>query len=942
MSKKFLETFIGNQFYPHNDSFEVPRNSYFSNKIDLFDYQMDALENLKKLFIYINSTGSYDNYKNQISNEIVDSGIKLNNYNIKRGTTIKDKERFSLLSAFYNTEDNEIKASNFLNRAAFWMATGSGKTYVLLKSIEYLYNLMENNIIPKKDILLLLPKEQIITQFKEHIKDYNLNAEVPIDFIKLNKYSESKRNLTFLSGIDFYYYRSDLLRDQKSESIIDFKDYENDGNWYILMDEAHRGETGTSKLQDYVSIMSRKGFLFNFSATFTDEIDYITTLYNFNLEKFIKRGYGKNIFLSPSLFRFKDLIDEMNIRDKSKQVIKSLLTLALIKKSKNSDYYHNPLMVTLVNTVNTEDSDLLLFFEELEKVATGSIDEKLYLEAKEELFKDIKNGEFVFDTDVNEGVSLKNIVTRKDIINIDNQTLLKTVFNSNTYGKIEIIEGINGKEIALKLATSEKPFALIKIGDADKFKRDKLGSNYLSYKTIKNSDYFSNLNNFESPFNILLGSRSFYEGWDSNRPNVINLINIGGADAKKFVLQALGRGVRIEPVKGSRMRLDSNDINKNELLETLFVFSTDKNGVKTVLNSVESQKTDQLVNLSDSFSKNEPTIDLYLPVYKKIDNLQAKSKFAISKNTLDKLKKYFLEIPPHSFIVRFQSSINVYNYLKSAIKDDSLFMLNSSKEYHDIPNLMKRIIEFVNSKKEVFDGIKVVEDEIKHYEKIYADGLSDSELTEINDIIKKALDLTSEKEKELTEEFSQGHISRKDFIEQLDLTRGNYELFNISNHFYTPVMLSHDDKESHIKNIITEESEVAFIKSLNNNYKLTPNNWMFSYLNENTDEIYIPYFSPEENKYKKFYPDFLFWMERGDYYDLIFVDPKGTRHSDYQFKIDGYRELFTKKNTVKTFDYENKKVRVFLKLVTDNINTVSKEYQPYWISKDDFSFIYSD
>src|SRR5699024_2202767 len=118
-------------------------------KIDLFDYQMDALENLKKLFIYINSTGSYDNYKNQISNEIVDSGIKLDNYNIKRGTTIKDKERFSLLSAFYNTEDNEIKASNFLNRAAFWMATGSGKTYVLLKSIEYLYNLMENNIIPK-------------------------------------------------------------------------------------------------------------------------------------------------------------------------------------------------------------------------------------------------------------------------------------------------------------------------------------------------------------------------------------------------------------------------------------------------------------------------------------------------------------------------------------------------------------------------------------------------------------------------------------------------------------------------------------------------------------------------------------------------------------------------------------------------------------------------
>ena len=31
-----------------------------------------------------------------------------------------------------------------------------------------------------------------------------------------------------------------------------------------------------------------------------------------------------------------------------------------------------------------------------------------------------------------------------------------------------------------------------------------------------------------------MGSRAFYEGWDSNRPNVMNFINIGSRDAKKF------------------------------------------------------------------------------------------------------------------------------------------------------------------------------------------------------------------------------------------------------------------------------------------------------------------------------------------------------------------------------------------------------------------------
>ena len=37
----------------------------------------------------------------------------------------------------------------------------------------------------------------------------------------------------------------------------------------------------------------------------------------------------------------------------------------------------------------------------------------------------------------------------------------------------------------------------------------------------------------DSPFNILFGSRSFYEGWDSNRPNVMNFINIG-SEAKNL------------------------------------------------------------------------------------------------------------------------------------------------------------------------------------------------------------------------------------------------------------------------------------------------------------------------------------------------------------------------------------------------------------------------
>ena len=225
---------------------------------------------------------------------------------------------------------------------------------------------MEDGKLPKKDMLLLLPNENIISQFKELINNYNTSAKNSINLVKLDRYSERKRELTLLNEIDVYYYRSDLLRDMTSDSIIDFKDYENDGHWYIFLDEAHKGETGNSKIQDYISIMSRNGFLFNFSATFTDEIDYITTLYNFNLEKFITSGYGKNIFLPPSSFRFRKSKDELDDREKMLQVMKSILSLTLVKMQHSQSLYHNPLMVVLVNSINTQISDLLMF-DEIEK-----------------------------------------------------------------------------------------------------------------------------------------------------------------------------------------------------------------------------------------------------------------------------------------------------------------------------------------------------------------------------------------------------------------------------------------------------------------------------------------------------------------------------------------------------------------------------------------------
>ncbi|MCX7759547.1 MAG: restriction endonuclease subunit R, partial [bacterium] len=138
----------------------------------------------------------------------------------------------------------------------------------------------------------------------------------------------------------------------------------------------------------YYSILSRNGFLFNFSATFTDPIDFATCVFNFNLEKFIEQGYGKHIYISRS--DIANLNENRDFTDEQKQIIilKILLLHSFIKKAKLQvkDFYHYPLILTLVNSVNTEDSDLYLFFKEIEKIAIGNdLNEELLIKAKTEL-----------------------------------------------------------------------------------------------------------------------------------------------------------------------------------------------------------------------------------------------------------------------------------------------------------------------------------------------------------------------------------------------------------------------------------------------------------------------------------------------------------------------------------------------------------------------------
>ena len=156
-------------------------------------------------------------------------------------------------------ENPRIDFERLCNRMGFWMATGSGKTLVLVKLLEILHLLMRREEIPTCDVLMLTHREDLIDQFQRTIAEYNHAPDAPIhiELRELREYPEAKREapgglLGRDSTLRVFYYRSDNLSDEHKERIVDFRNYDNGGRWYVLLDEAHKGVAEGLQAQAYL------------------------------------------------------------------------------------------------------------------------------------------------------------------------------------------------------------------------------------------------------------------------------------------------------------------------------------------------------------------------------------------------------------------------------------------------------------------------------------------------------------------------------------------------------------------------------------------------------------------------------------------------------------------------------------------------------------------
>ena len=111
----------------------------------------------------------------------------------------------------YPAIDSKIPFSHFINRMSFWMATGSGKTLIIVKLIEFLGKLIAEKELPARDILFLAHRDDLLDQFKNHVEEFNsFTFDTKINLKNLRDYESVKREnaLPFAKNeITVFYYR---------------------------------------------------------------------------------------------------------------------------------------------------------------------------------------------------------------------------------------------------------------------------------------------------------------------------------------------------------------------------------------------------------------------------------------------------------------------------------------------------------------------------------------------------------------------------------------------------------------------------------------------------------------------------------------------------------------------------------------------------------------
>jgi hypothetical protein len=220
-----------------------------------------------------------------------------------------------------------------------------------------------------------------------------------------------------------------------------------------------------------------------------------------------------------------------------------------------------------------------------------------------------------------------------------------------------------------------------------------------------------------------------------------------------------------------------------------------------------------------------------------------------------------------------------------------------------------------HQKPKKFKSFKKVSNEIVHFEHIQVANLNNGEIKLLEERIADALTSRYNTSEELIQLLRANEIDPNQFqieFEKLN-KRDSFAIGDLSieinkkflkEHYYRPILIADVGFEQFIKHVISEPSEREFLSELVEQKSTLDKYdwWYFSKLDETLDKVNIPYYDTKEQKYREFFPDFIFWLKKDGKYYIKFIDPKGNVIGirNAKDKAKGYENYF--KDTFLKYD----------------------------------------
>jgi hypothetical protein len=438
-----------------------------------------------------------------------------------------------------------------LNKLAFWMATGSGKTLVMHANIlQFQHYLAKHGRRRELNrIILLTPNEGLSQQHLREFQSAGIEAEL---------FNKDGRGLFAGQAVEII--EVTRLRDEMGDKTVAVDAFES--NNLVLVDEGHRGASGggDGAWMRFRNSLCEKGFSFEYSATFGQAvkgnvalIDLYAknTLFDYSYRYFYGDGFGKDYQILN--------LDETTQRDHQELYLVACL-LSFFQQQRlyrDKEVSFKPFLIekplwifvggSVTATLAKQDAsdivEILWFLAGYVANRTSSvqrIDRVLNQGLVTATGKNLFAGRFAYLNTC--GLSASQVFDET----------LAVLFNAPGGGQlyIENLKGATG-EVALRLGAENEPFGVINVGDDAKLVTLCKEKNLATGEREFAGSLFHDINKAHSQVNLLIGSKKFTEGWSSWRVSTMGLMNVGKGEGAQ-IIQLFGRGVRL---KGYAMSL---------------------------------------------------------------------------------------------------------------------------------------------------------------------------------------------------------------------------------------------------------------------------------------------------------------------------------------------------------------------------------------------------